>query len=310
MAPLGTTLPGVVVNPPISAPPLGVATSNTLATSLGPISWTQSSDGTLHASGGGQTLLVNGHDNSDGSWQRHVEYALTGSSPYLTMDLVSSITPHSVQFTLTAGASSLTLALTNIDTQETSATATLSGTWNGATVQWTGLADLAANPLVSYPVGWPVGAFVDQIQKAAFFTPLTSMLCQKIAAMPAVYDFTGAAGRAVSWCVGGAMAGVPGDGYTLGLSSAAGCLGGATASLASDIWSSATDGSSPSGGLSPFWGNVLQPIISPPSPPPSGPVSFPGADGGGGIDTDTGGGGSGGDDDKILRPDGPRYSAE
>jgi hypothetical protein len=310
MAPLGTTLPGVVVNPPIIAPPPGVATSNTLATSLGPISWTQSSDGTLHASGGGQTLLVNGQENSDGSMQSHVEYALAGSSPYLTLDLVSSITQPSVQYTLSAGTSSLTLALTNIDTQATSGTATLSGTWNGATVQWTGQADLSANPLANQPVGWPAGAFAEQIQKAGFFTPLTRMLCQKIAAKPTTYSFSpgeGMATKALGWCVGGALAGLPGAGESFGLTSVAGCVGGVGASIVDSLISRDT---SPSGPIGPIVQSVISQMI--PSPPPQGtdgPVC-PGPDGGGGIDTDPASGGSGGDDNKIIRPDGARYSAE
>jgi hypothetical protein len=237
--PTHITVIGRTTAKPVAPPPA------TLSTPQGSINWSQSSDGSIQAEGGGQKVVVTRHDQSNGSWQSHADYSLTGSAPYLSMDLLCDIPDRKVQFTLTAGSSHLTLTVTGIDALVKSGTATLSGTWNGAAVNWTGHADLTSNPFVTRPVaGWPAGAFASQLQKAAFFAPLGNALSRNIVAHPATTTGSatdklrtvgGVLGRAGAWCAGGAVAGLGGAPETLGASSLLGCAGGATASLLSDF---------------------------------------------------------------------------
>jgi hypothetical protein len=64
--------------------------SYSISTPQGPIQATQSSDGTINAEGGGQTLTASGQSNADGSWQSRTDYSQTGQSPYLTIQLAST----------------------------------------------------------------------------------------------------------------------------------------------------------------------------------------------------------------------------
>jgi hypothetical protein len=287
-------------------------TGGTIATPKGPITWTQSPDGTIKASGGGQTLAASGQNRSDGSFQKHAAYARTGQAPYLTMDLVSEAAQHSVALTLSAGASHLTLTIANIDAGETSGTAILSGMWKGAPVHWTGHADLTSNPLVGSPIkGWPAGAFTTELNEAAFFAPLEKALAQTVVQSRAattgarggllhIQDAApGTVGRAAAWCVGGAVAGSKGGIWGVAL----GCAGGALASLASDL-------------ISWEYPDIPDDPPPPPDPPmdpePTGPFTQtvpddppPPPDGGEGGDN--GGGGGGGSGDTI---DGSRSTHE
>lgn len=283
----------------------GVVRNSTLTTPLGPINWNQSSDGTIRAQGGGQTLTITHQNGSDGSWQSHSYYARTGSPSYLTMDLICDVAGHTVEFTIKAGSSQLTLAIAGIDAQATSGTATLSGTWNGAAVHWTGHADLTTNPLVTHPIaGWPKGAFASELQQAAFFNPLGNSLAGTMVAAQKATTGTGGrfhkddksssgigvAARAAAWCGGAALAASEtGPGALLA------CAGGAGASVLSDLFSwifsdPPTQPVTPTPIVAP---PVSDPPVSDPpvdDPPVGGPVCVPGD----GLDGEGEGGGGGG----------------
>jgi hypothetical protein len=236
---------------------------NTISTPQGPIKWTQGSDGAINAEGGGQTLIASGHSNADGSWQSSAVYTQTSQSPYLTMRLAASPAGPEASVALVSGASQLTLTVSGINALATSGTATLSGSWNGAPANWTGHADLTTNPLATNPIaGWPKGAFASQLQTAAFFAPLGNQLARQIAAESAKIEIgkspggglatgglirkttaTGVIGRAVSWCIGSAIgAMVTGTGEaTFGIGAVLACVGGASASVASDAVTAMAD---------------------------------------------------------------------
>jgi uncharacterized membrane protein YgcG len=285
-------------------PPVGIlGKSGTLTTPRGPITWTQSSDGSIEAEGGGQKVTASGHDESDGSWQKHAEYAETGEASYLTMKSVGEVAEHKVEFTLSSGASRLTLMVADIDARVTSGTAILSGTWNGAAVHWTGHADLTSNPLVSRPIaGWPAGAFATELPKAAFFAPLGDALARTVISPPPattsrgglhhMESTAGVLGRAGAWCVGGAIMGAKASPPTVLL----GCAVGGASSLVADLvtW---LDDDGPTGEPPP-------PIDFPPTDPePIGPVTDtqpddpppPESGDGGGSGGGEGEGGDGGD---------------
>ncbi len=225
----------------------------TLTTPQGPINWAQSSDGTIQAEGGGQTVTVSGQFQSDGSWHTHAVYAQTGKAAYLTMDSSGEEAQHQVALTFSAGSSQLTLTVTGINALVTSGSATLSGTWNGAAIHWTGSADLSSNAFATRPIaGWPAGAFGSQLKEAAFFAPLGKALGQSILAQPGTTAHVvsasgvrrGAVGvltRAGSWCLGGAAAGAVAGPETFGASMLLGCVGGGGASLLSDLFSAMDD---------------------------------------------------------------------
>jgi hypothetical protein len=229
--------------PVVARPPVGILEkSGTFTTPQGPITWTQASDGTINAEGGGQKFTSSGQNESDGSWQKHADYARTGQAPYLTMEWVGKEAEHQVEFTLSAGSSHLTLTVSNIDARVTSGTATLSGTWIGAAVNWTGHVDLTSNPFVGRPIaGWPAGAFAPELRSAAFFAPLGNDFARKIVVQPPattgsggkehIDSVGGVLGKAGAWCVGGAIAGAGLAPVTLGTASLLGCAGGATGSL-------------------------------------------------------------------------------
>ena len=290
---------------PVAAPTSGK--SGTLTTSQGPITWTQSSDGTIAAEGGGQTLTASGQAGSDGSWQKHAAYARTGAAPYLTMESVGDVAGRKVAFTLGAGSSQLTLTVATIDARATSGTATLSGSWNGAAVNWTSPVNLNSNPFVTRPIaGWPAGAFANELQQAALFSPVGTALAPTLAPPPRVTTGSGVTlhrdspggviSRAGAWCMGGAIAGSNAGPETWGTSVLLGCAGGVVASLANDLatWLDDDDSVTPT-----------VPVIDLPLPPePTGPVTQTQPDDppppapGGGTDTgDDGGGGGGGGDE-------------
>ena len=322
----------VVAPPPVEIVGTGnVGKSNTLTTPQGPITWTRSANGTVNAEGGGQTFTASGEEDSDGSWQKHAAYARTGQAPYLTTESIGVAAERKVSFSLSAGSSQLTLTIADINLRATSGTAILSGTWNGAAVNWTGHADLTSNPFVNQPIsGWPTGAFETELQQAAFFAPLAAALAQSVVQPPPplpvgapppatpgragtlqrdVWDVLGNAG---AWCAGGALAGAKGGWVGAGL----GCAGGATGSLLSDLWSYVRDAPTE---------DQIPPIDLPPDPEPIGPVTQsapddpPPADDGDGsgsqsspgpIDTNGGAGGAGGDDGGSDYPGSDNGSTE
>jgi hypothetical protein len=219
---------------------LGPQKKGTLTTLQGPISWTQSSDGTIEAQGGGQTAIINEHDGSGGSWQSHAEYSRTGQAVYLSMDLVCDAAARTAEFKLSAGPSQLTLTIANIDALVRSGNAALSGSWNGAAVHWAGPADLTSNSLKTRPIaGWPAGAFASELNQAAFFSTFTGAFAMSVAASPrataVIKTPGGVIGRAGAWCVGGAIAASGASIGTLGISLALGCAGGLAASLTNDL---------------------------------------------------------------------------
>jgi hypothetical protein len=310
---------GVVSSRSRVAVPGASPTGGTIATPNGPITWTQSSDGTINAEGGGQILTASGRNESDGSFQKQANYARTGQEPYLTMDLVGEAR-HQVGCTFSAGSSRLTLTVANIDANETSGTATLSGMWNGGAVNWTVHADLTTNPLVSRPIrGWPAGAFATELKETAFFAPLEFIFAQTIARSRSsttgssggsrhIEDAPlGVAGRAVGWCVGGVIAGSGGGiaGILLG------CAGGVTGSLLNDLVSWMFHDipidmpPNPDPPMDPEpTGPVTQTQPDDPPPPPDGGGSGGGGGGGGGDGGDAGGGagGGGGGPDDDSKP--------
>jgi hypothetical protein len=280
----------------------GGSQSGTLMTPHGSITWTRASDGSLAAEGGGQKLAANGHDESDGSWQKHATYARTSKAPYLSMESVGKVAEHNVEFTLSAGSSRLTLTVANIDVLVTSGTATLSGTWKGVAVHWTGHVDLTSNPLVGRPIaGWPTSAFAAELEETAFFAPLGNALARKLSPVPVgtgggthagggthqIESAKGVLGRAGAWCAGGALAAAGAGPETLGGAVVLGCAGGVVASLLNDLvtWAD-EDGPQV---------DPLPPIDLPDDPEPTGPVTQtqPDDDPPPAPD-DTGGGGGGG----------------
>jgi hypothetical protein len=349
----------VVAQPTTTAP--GAATTTvtldsqgqgqgTFSTSKGPVVWTRSASGTVQAQGDGQTMTVTGQTQSDGSVQSHAVYALTGQAPYLTMDLSGSAAQNQVVFSMSAGSNQLTFTITNINATGTTGAATLSGTWNGTSVHWNGTVDLTSNPLVNRPaVGWPAGAFASELTQAGFFTPFSNALVTGLAApqtTSAGYYIVGkdtagsVIGRAVSWCAGGAVAGLGGAPGTLGTTVALGCVGGAVGSLGSDFasWVFSSDNTPPptpgNGSQSnPTPDNGPQNQTSPPddtgtvNPPddqgtvdppvdPGGTVDFGDGTGigtnGGGVSTMSGGddGGGGGGNSGYLEHEGTTATYE
>ena len=135
----------------------------------------------------------------------------------------------------------------------TSGIATLSGTWNGAAVHWTGHVDLTSNPLATRPIaGWPAGAFATELRQAAFFAPLGNALARSIVRAPipvgappsatvgsqGVHHMDsagGVLGRAGAWCVGGAIGGASAVPESGPLGPILGCAGGAVGSLLGDL---------------------------------------------------------------------------
>lgn len=310
--------PGIGHPIPVVAVDGGNSRSGTLATPKGPITWTQSSDGTIHAEGGGQKLTVTGNTKTDGSWRSRAVYARASGTAYLTMDSVGEAAEHNVALTFSAGSYQLTLTVADIDARVTFGSATLSGVWNGAAVRWTGHADLTSNPLVNRPIaGWPPGAFSTELRDAAFFAPLGKALSRTRVAPPTsggtphgagsgthhAYSAVGVFGRAGAWCLGGAYAASGSAPETLGGAMLLGCAAGAGASLLGDLITWIDDDSS-SGPI------VDPPVIDlPPDPEPTGPETQtqpddpppPPSGGGGDYGGGEPGGGAGGgkpDDDK------------
>lgn len=260
----GTIESGGLTNGATQEPP---PPTNTLNTAHGAISWTQASDGTITAICGGQTLVVSKVTNADGSWQSTATYAKTGNAPYLTSAVSGSSTNNNASASFSSGSTQLVLTLSNVNASVTSGTATVSGTVKETAIHWTTTVDLTINPLVRNPItGWPKGVFANQLQAAALFSPLGNQFLQQVhetsgtgithgvlaneagttlkadAPTPdgaprkeTTPSAGGVIGRAVSWCAGGAMAALPADSWTLGGASAAACVGGASASLLSDL---------------------------------------------------------------------------
>ncbi len=228
-----------------SAPttPAGTPTKGTVTTPQGTITWEKSADGTVIAVGSnGQKFTSSGHVESDGSWAQQANYAITGQTSYLSLGFTGTVATGTVQSLISAGASRLTLTVSNINAAGTSGTATLSGTWNGTVVKWTGPLDLTANPFVSHPIaGWPAGAFATELQSAAFFAPLGNVLAQPVVAPatvaphnlapsppppPSPSDVVTEAGAA---CLGAMLGSLPAGPETFGISLALACAGGVIA---------------------------------------------------------------------------------
>jgi hypothetical protein len=270
---------GRVVSPGlVHSSTVGVAgaspTGGTITTPNGPITWTQSTDGTINAEGGGQKLLASGQNQSDGSFQKHATYARTGQAPYLTMDLVRDVAQHKAALTLTAGSSAnapaaarvtsgttrgtridqpivdaatsrLTVTVTNIDAHETSGTATLSGRWNGVAVNWTGQANLTSNPLTHRIAGWPAGAFTTQVKQTQFFAPLEILFVRAVVSRAPTPHGGGSGSGGLhieddtagqeGRAVAWCVGGIVANAGSGPLGMILGCAGGAGASLLSDL---------------------------------------------------------------------------
>jgi hypothetical protein len=316
----------------------GSSLSGTLMTPQGPITWTRTSEGSIVAEGGGQKLTASGHNESDGSWQQRVVYARTGKSPYLTIESVGNVAEHTIEVTFSDGSSRLTLQVANIDALVTSGTATLSGTFKGAAVHWTGHVDLTSNPFVGQPIGgWPTGAFAAEFREAAFFPPLGKAISQKLSLVPASpsgvglpqaggplkiqpLTFEGFLGRALAWTIGGGIGVAVATAVTAAtenpeLGAQVGAeVGGAVASGLNDLVTAVDDKDAPVDSLpvpSVFDVPPLDPepttgkssSASQDDPPPPGPVTSP-TDPQIGEGDDGSGGGSG---HKILDdPSGPK----
>jgi hypothetical protein len=141
------------------------------------ISWSVGSDGTLLAQCSGQQLSMKATQQSDGSVQRQLVFSRSGQAPYLTITSVVQDAQRNVSLTLAAGSSQLTLAITGIDRNVTSGSATVSGSFNGTAVNWSGSVNLSANPVRGTPIpGWPAGAFGSELATASVFAPLASVV--------------------------------------------------------------------------------------------------------------------------------------
>jgi hypothetical protein len=358
---MGTVHEGAVVGHIGNVFPAGTKVqpgrSGTLDTSAGPIAWKVGDDASVSAEGAGQQLTITVSADGNGSWARRSAYALTGGGTYLTIDAALHSAERSATATIRGHMGDvshkgsfhpiphLTLTLTNIDAAVRSATATVSG----KSVIWTGAVDLTSNPLTGKPVpGWPQGAFAAELQRAGFFAPLGAIMAGATQAAPlpgkttvgsggghVMENVAGVVGRAGSWCVGGVIAGSGAGPETVGMSMLLGCVGGATASLASDLVTWADE----SGVLDQLFSRITIPTVfpipdpSPPAlppdpgsdpvtqtppddplpPPPSdgdpdpGPQSSVDPNGGGDVDPNDGGdgGGGGGGGGKKIDDEGP-----
>ena len=270
------------------------------------MSWSRAQDGTLSAHGGGQEYVGRTVVDADGTEHRTATFAMSGQAPYMSMELTSRSSQRSVETTCMAGASHLTLAITGIDLGVTSGAATVTGSVGGVAISWTGSVDLTSNPFIGNPVpGWPPDAFATEFNRASVFGPVAGAVTQPRAGTgpltghppqggPGHVHPMSAAGvfeRAGAWCVGGAYAGKSAGPEGM----VAGCIGGAVASIASDLFTWIDEG-----------GGTVEPepvpvIDLPPDPDPIGPTTEtqhddppPPADGesAGGV-SDAGGAGGG-----------------
>jgi len=169
-----------------------VAASPVTSTSPGEvIKWAVGSDGTVLAQTSGQQLAITATQQSDGSVQNQLVFSRAGEAPYLTITSLVQDVQRSLSLTIAAGASQLTLVIAGIDRDVTFGTATVSGSFGGNAVNWTGSVDLSTNPLVGDPIpGWPAKAFAAELATASPFAPLANVLT---ATEPAPTSAAGAA---------------------------------------------------------------------------------------------------------------------
>jgi len=290
-------------------------------TPQGQFTWALESDGSVQASGNGQQLNASDSDSADDSSTRVTQYSLAGQPPYLTINFVIDNGKRSVQTTVKNSSSELTLAITNIAANNSSGTGTVSGTFGGSPVNWTGPVDLTSKPVTGGGVaGWPKDAFATEIQQAAVFIPVVLRVAAPSAVGIPVATGSGGRGKVHAFSVGqvvgnagvGCAAGALWTSFTGPGGAFLGCVGGVGASLVWDFFTSLTD-PGPGGGVDPAMQNLLntmQQVANTPLPTPQGSSGAPQSgggnggddDGGGGDDTGGGGSGEGPDDKPGLQP--------
>jgi hypothetical protein len=146
------------------------SSSGTVSTSAGPLTWSFASPEVLNAQVGGQQLTITVSQVPGGASQSELVFSELGQPPYLTLQGVVDEAQRAFSMMASAGQSHLTLAVTRIDASVSAGTATVSGSWAGSPVSWTGPINLAANPFSGSMIpGWPSGAFSSELQTAAIF---------------------------------------------------------------------------------------------------------------------------------------------
>lgn len=169
----GKTPPTTLNN--VSAPPAKTGIQPPPAANV--IAWSVGSDGTFSAQTSGQQLALTAAQLSDGSVQLQLIFSRSGQAPYLMITSLVQPAKDSVSLTLTASPSQLTLAISNINQAVTLGTATISGSFGGQAVNWTGSFDMSTNPLVGKQLpGWPANAFAAELAAASVFGPLAWVL--------------------------------------------------------------------------------------------------------------------------------------
>ena len=169
----GKTAPTTLNN--VSAPP--AKTGIQLPPAANVIAWSVGSDGTFSAQTSGQQLALAAAQLSDGSVQLQSIFSRSGQAPYLMITSLVQPAKNSVSLTFTASPSQLTLAISNINQAVTLGTATISGSFGGQAVNWTGSFNMSTNPLVGTPLpGWPAKAFAAELASASVFGPLAWVL--------------------------------------------------------------------------------------------------------------------------------------
>ena len=111
--------------------------------------------------------------STGGVVSHEVSFSRSGSKPYLTVTSTVDDANRRVSLAMANDQSHLLLAISAIDLAVSTGTATVTGSYAGSAVNWSGTVDLNSTPWSGQPVpGWPPKAFASELQSAAFFAPL------------------------------------------------------------------------------------------------------------------------------------------
>lgn len=301
-------------------------TSGSLSTAAGAIAWYQDAYALVNATVSGQWMASKSTLDANGSYAASTNFRKLGAPAYLWLRASTDNVAQTVTTTVIAGSTLLTLTIAGIDATNNTGTATVTGSWAGASgpqpVTWTGPINFGQSPFApgSLP-GWPANLLTAQFEQAAAFSPLVDELASMRHTQPAPGAGTGpvvmedkgssALGKALGWAAGGCIGG--GKGGLVGC--LLGAAGGFGASWVDSLIGWWTDQVEPEGfnfdydsfplpdPHEPDPLNSPQPHDDPPPPPsdstqgnnsPDSGSATPGSDGP--IAQDDGGSGSGGGD--------------
>lgn len=150
--------------------------SGTISTARGPIVWGLDPAGVLTASGDGQQYADKPLASTGGVVSHEVSISRSGSKPYLTVTSTVDDANRRVSLAMANDQSHLLLSITAIDLAVSTGTATVTGSYAGSAVNWSGTVDLNSTPWSGQPVpGWPPKAFASELQSVAFFAPLADL---------------------------------------------------------------------------------------------------------------------------------------